>query len=109
MCSNVGAVAERSQKLSGLLLSLQREKSSGPSLSKLALTTMPKGRGRKGSKVPPRMKKALDVHQRCELTPIATMQMGQQTNIGQVYVTLASETQSSSCYSCSLPSTSYFP
>ena len=109
VCSHVVAVAERSQRLRALLLSLQREKSSGPSLSKLALTTMPKGRGRKGSKVPPRKKQALDVQQRFELTSIATMQMGQQTNIGQVYVTQASQNPSSSCYPYAFPSTSYSP
>ena len=91
VCSHVVAVAERSQRLRALLLSLQREKSSGPSLS---LTTMPKGRGRKGSKVPPRKKQALDVQQRCELTSVASMQMRQQTNIGQVYVTQASQNPS---------------
>ena len=104
LCSHIVAVAERSDKLSSLVLSLQREKRSGPNVTKLALTTMPKGCGRKGSKAPPKKKQALEVQQRCALTSGAALQTGQQTNIGLVYVTQASESAPSSTSPYSFPS-----
>ena len=81
LCSHVVAVAERSQRLSSLVLALQKEKNKGPNLSKLALTTMPKGRGRKGGKLPPRKRAGIEIEQRLELNSIQSLQ---QANVGQM-------------------------
>ena len=63
LCSHVVAVAERARRLSGLVLALHKEKNKGHNLSKLALTTMPKGRGRKGGKLPPRKRAGIEIEQ----------------------------------------------
>ena len=81
LCSHVVAVAEQAHRLSGLVSALQKEKNKGPNVSKLALTTMPRGRGRKGSRAPPKKRAAVDIQQRYELSSIQSLQ---QATVGQV-------------------------
>ena len=87
LCSHVVAVAEHVHRLPGLVMALQKENNKGPNVSKLALTTMPRGRGRKGSKAPARMRAAVEIEQRFELSSVQSLQ---QTNVGQVTQTSGS-------------------
>ena len=68
LCSHVVAAAEDAGKLPNLVASFGKVKRV-PDITKLATTSMPRGRGRKGSRAPSKRTPSTDIEQRAELNP----------------------------------------
>ena len=68
LCSHTVAAAAHNKELDQFIASYQGGKKL-PNLTKLATTDMPKGRGRKGSKVPTKRKQSTPIEKRIELNP----------------------------------------
>ena len=68
LCSHIVAVAKHDSKIQSFVSSYGSTKR-GPNLTKLAVSEMPKGRGKKGGKGPSKRRKTLSVENRYELNP----------------------------------------
>ena len=69
LCSHVVAAAQHNKELDSFVASYQTLKTV-PNITKLATSTMPRGRGHKGSKAPTKRKAAIPVQDRIELHPL---------------------------------------
>ena len=71
LCSHVVAAAQHNRDLDSFIASYHSLKTT-PNLTSLATSTMPKGRGRKGSKGPVKRKPAVPIKERIEMHPISS-------------------------------------
>jgi len=71
LCSHVVAAAQYNRELESFIASYLTMKTT-PNLTKLATSTMPKGRGRKGRKTPTKRKAIIPIQDRIELNPITS-------------------------------------
>lgn len=68
LCSHIVAAAHYNGELDSFIDSYRTTKTT-PNLTKLATSTMPKGRGRKGSRAPTKRKQTIPIQDRIELHP----------------------------------------
>ena len=104
LCSHVVAAAHHNKELDSFVASYQTLKAV-PNITKLTTSTMPRGRGRKGSKATTKQKAAVPVQDRIELHLISTGKDAASLHASmQIQVSASSDAEVSVSPVCNTPS-----
>ena len=104
LCSHVVAAAHHNKELDSFVASYQTLKAV-PNITKLTTSTMPRGRGRKGSKATTKQKAAVPVQDRIELYLISTGKDAASLHASmQIQVSASSDAEVSVSPVCNTPS-----